>query len=491
MGIVAGLLEFDTANIDNSIGPLLEGLKTAFITSLSGMLSSILYKGLVATGFLTKKVVEGTSTNVDEITASDLYAVMMQQAKGVEQLQKTIGDDSDSSLIGQFKLMRSDVADQNKQSQKYLKTSTELLSKIEASIQSQQQNFQQFEDRLWIKLQDFADMLSKSATEQVVEALKTVIQDFNQNLTEQFGENFKQLNAAVIELVTWQENYKLQLADMRNQYSHGVQAISQTEISVAHIREQAQAIPLAMDHLGKVMEVNQHQIEELSRHLGAFEQVRDKAVEAVPEIRSQIDSAIAGARLANEEMAKGVQDSTEALKLVVVESAENYRDTVDRTRGALDDAATTTANSSQEIKEQFSIALEDINATMRNLVAELQDGGKQLNESYKESSNQLSKELSDIQNRLANTIEEQAHEHKKQADRVFAGLEGSIQQALSNTGESVEKQVKMIDQALEHELGQVMQSMGGALASISGQFTNDYKKLVRQMHDLALASQEK
>ena len=53
-------------------------------------------------------------------------------------------------------------------------------------------------------------MMSKLATEQVIAALKTVIQDFNNNLTEQFGENFKQLNTAVLELVTWQENYKQQ-----------------------------------------------------------------------------------------------------------------------------------------------------------------------------------------------------------------------------------------------------------------------------------------
>ena len=38
-GIIAGLLNFDTKDIDTSIGPLLEGLKTAFITSLFGMFS--------------------------------------------------------------------------------------------------------------------------------------------------------------------------------------------------------------------------------------------------------------------------------------------------------------------------------------------------------------------------------------------------------------------------------------------------------------------
>ena len=53
----------------------------------------------------------------------------------------------------------------------------------------------------------------------------------------------------------------------------------------------AQSIPVAMDTLTKVMDVNQHQIDELARHPEAFEQIRDKAVEAVPEIREQVDMA--------------------------------------------------------------------------------------------------------------------------------------------------------------------------------------------------------
>lgn len=62
-------------------------------------------------------------------------------------------------------------------------------------------------------------MLSKSATEQVINALKEVISDFNDNLLEQFGDNFKQLNVAVLELVKWQENYRQQLEQMMVQYN--------------------------------------------------------------------------------------------------------------------------------------------------------------------------------------------------------------------------------------------------------------------------------
>jgi len=50
--------------------------------------------------------------------------------------------------------------------------------------------------------------LSELGSKALVEALRDVIRDFNQKLTEQFGENFKQLNTAVGRLLAWQEQYK-------------------------------------------------------------------------------------------------------------------------------------------------------------------------------------------------------------------------------------------------------------------------------------------
>ena len=113
-----------------------------------------------------------------------------------------------------------------------MERSEEYLKSMDESITSQKESFNTFSDKLWIKLQDFADTLSKSATETVIEALKQVITDFNNNLTEQFGENFKQLNESVKELVIWQENYKVQIADMTEQYKLGVSSIAATEKSV-------------------------------------------------------------------------------------------------------------------------------------------------------------------------------------------------------------------------------------------------------------------
>jgi len=498
-GIISGLLDFDTADIDKSIGPLLEGLKTAFISSLAGMLLSILYKGIVTTGFLIPKQTE--VIDEDSIDSIDFYSVMKQQVESIEQLKNAIAGDEDSSLVSLIKLQRADSNDHHKTQDAHMKGMAELMSGVLNIAVAQQTEFKEFQERLWRNLQDFADMLSKSATQQVIEALKQVIQDFNNNLIEQFGSNFEQLNLAVVKLVEWQENYKHQLQDMGQQYAKGVEAITATEVSVANISEDAKSIPSTMRDLKEIIDVNQHQITELDRHLGAFKDVRDKAVEAVPEIRGQIDKAIEGAKQANDELAKGILQSADKFQIVMSEGAENYRDAVDQTRAALTESAQTTASSSEQIKDQFSTALEDINSHMRNLIMELQSGGGELSRSYKEASRELIAGTSEVQSAftqsveqmqrsLAGTIEEQAAEHRRQADKVFAGLESSIETALSNTGESIEKQVDMIDKTMGQEIEKVMQSMGSALASISGKFTDDYQQLVDKMHQIARQNKE-
>lgn len=51
LGITVGLLFFDTGKLDNSIPLLLEGLKTAFFTSLTGMIGSIILSKIISSIF--------------------------------------------------------------------------------------------------------------------------------------------------------------------------------------------------------------------------------------------------------------------------------------------------------------------------------------------------------------------------------------------------------------------------------------------------------
>ncbi len=475
-GIVAGLLGFDVKDIDGSIGALLAGMKTAFTTSLVGMCLSVLYKILVSFGVLAPK--SETAVDEDQLGVAELYTVMTEQRDGIRALTEAIGSGDESSLMGQTKLLRSDMNDALKESRR---------------------DFEGFQVRLWNKLQDFADMLSKSATETVIEALNQVIRDFNQNLTEQFGENFKQLNEAVLKLVEWQENYKAQLGQMSDQYSQGVTAITATEAAVASIGENTNRIPESMRHLAEVMNVNQHQIDELGRHLQAFQDVRDKAVQAVPELDARIEKTLTGVEGATNKLAEGLAEVTTQVVSTINNGTEQFIDGVNKSNAALVESSQAVAKDSDQIKTLFQDATSGINNSFRDMANNMEQHSKSVAENLKSSGDALVEEaarsrqsfesgLATMREELANSLRQASEQQVQEMQRLIGSVEKTMRDAINKTGESVANQVVALDQAMEQEINNSMQQMGKALASITGQFTKDYSKLVNQMQAVVRAA---
>ena len=433
LGIFIGLLEFNPDDIDSSISPLLAGLKTAFLSSVVGMLFSILYKGIEASGVISSKI-DDCEVRDKEIDASDIYHSLERQLKVTESLKNVIAGEGEGSMVGQLKLFRSDVGDQMKNNH----------------IQ-----FNDFQSQLKIQMDEFGELLAKSATEQVIDALNQVIKDFNNQLTEQFGENFKELNVAVTKLVDWQEEHKEQVSSMTALYAEGVKAIGDTKIAVKSIGDESKAIPLAMNDLRGVIETNQQQIADLELQLKAFKDIRDAAVSAVPEIRSQIDETLKGAKAANETLAIGMQESANSMKDVLAGSASDFKSSAEAQNKAMIELSDSSSKSSLELSDT-------IKKTIDNL-----DG---------------------MRTKLEVTIQEQSTSHREQAEKVFNGLESSIRGVLSDTGEAVQKQVNMIDDTMSKEIEFVLNKMGEALGQISGQFTKDYRSLVNEMEKITNAA---
>ena len=65
---------------------------------------------------------------------------------------------------------------------------------------------------------------------EILGALELVVQEFNNNLTEQFGDNFKQLNEAVKNMIIWQENYKTQIQHNEQSLSNILSELKQVSI---------------------------------------------------------------------------------------------------------------------------------------------------------------------------------------------------------------------------------------------------------------------
>ena len=465
-GIVIGLIGFDISHIDDSIDELLEGLKTAFITSLVGMGGSIAFKILNATPLLLPR--ERVATGKDVGPA--LLDAMRSQGNQLEALRQAIAGDEESSLAGQIKLFRSDTRDRYDAEKNYMEHSLGAFTELTEQVGNQRETFEAFTVELWQRLSDFAEMLSKSATEQVINALKEVIADFNKNLTEQFGENFKALDAAVQRLVQWQENYRVQLEQMGEQYRQGVIAITQTEASVAHISEESRQIPPAMESLRAVLKVNQHQIDELGQHLQAFKEVRDKAVEAVPELQRQVDATVTSITNATQQLAAGMSESTDQARIAIVAGAE-----------ALNANVTAINNNAREMVQVLvdgSRSMTEESAGMKN---NLQETGRQVQADAQAIQERVADSIGQMQRRLESALQEVFQAQTREMDRVFAGIDQAVTRVAERTGENVNTQLGFIDSTMTQEVERVMTEMGRALAAITGRFTTDYERLVKAM----------
>lgn len=512
-GIVVGLMGFDPQNIDGSIQGLLGGLKTAFLTSLMGMSCSILCK-----------LIKGATTSKDEdeiaeIGPEHILNSLNQQTSKIEGVISALQGDGDSSLSSHLKNVRLELAD---------------IHRTNSSFHTEQSGRQnEFASQLWQQMEQFGDLLSKSATEQVINALKEVIVEFNEKLTEQFGENFKRLDDSVKKLVEWQENYRLQLEDMAHKYQLGVDAISSTERSVATISENTQVIPQSMEKLHSVMELGQGQIQELEVRLEAFKDLRDKALEAMPEIKTQLDTTMSTISDAVTAASTHYQDMLVESQKVIDDFASTSQQSIETMRSNLESGATEVSQrltesahdiggklaeastdiqdrvstatgglttvtdhltlTTEQIKQQLEDSITELNAQLRVLVADIKDDSKQTGEVLKtankellDSTRQVQQEtmtnIQKFQDRLETTLEDVFQAQTQAAKRTFDSLEDQITQAVGKTGNAVEKQIEVLDLQIQQELNRTLTELGQDLATITQQFTRDYQRLVGEMN---------
>ncbi|MXZ09071.1 MAG: hypothetical protein F4Y79_06450 [Gemmatimonadetes bacterium] len=74
--------------------------------------------------------------------------------------------------------------------------------------------FSDKQDDLLHAFKEFATQMADNNTKALIEALESVMRDFNAKINEQFGDNFKQLNEAVGRINDWQEQYRQQMDEL-------------------------------------------------------------------------------------------------------------------------------------------------------------------------------------------------------------------------------------------------------------------------------------
>ena len=321
LGIFIGLLPFDTENIKDSIPPLIEGLKLAFLTSIVGICSAVTLKVFA----LVYQMIKGKdpSEEASEKAIAQLFraqttellkpltALLESHTEGSSQTQdilKTIKvslADDQSTVFTQLQSLatqQNQLVNSQKTGQDQIVKSLDRIKstltdgpeatnpQLRVLMNSLSENHTEIID----EFRKFAEKVVTVSTDKLVEALEEVVHKFNEKINEQFGENFKRLNEAVHEINVWQDQYRQQMNELAEEFRIAAQSVEQSRAGLASAAESLTTIEDRSESLVSIAEELHPLLGILNNQLEAFGELGQQAREAFPHIEESLNSLTVG-----------------------------------------------------------------------------------------------------------------------------------------------------------------------------------------------------
>lgn len=346
-GITLGLLFFDTNNLNVSIPLLLSGLKTAFFTSLAGMIGSLLLNRKVASLY------DKNSGGVKDPTT--FFHVMA----GYSQSQV-------NALEEQNKLMQ-------KQSTA-LEEQNKLIAGMVESVNGKL-------DVLTQKFEDFSEMLKKSNTDALVEVMEKLTEEFQKQmgtLIERLVQkNFDQLTQSVDRLNLWQQENKNQVATLIQQFKDIESDFETSSTTLKRVSADTQLLVSEGGKLEQLISALNLVVLENKTYLNVAQQLQD-AANLTKDNMVKFDDSTSKLN----EWVRKQRDFVEGVQLLIAKLEEISQlkdfgsDFWKETRSKMEESVGILKNGSQEIENQLTNLDERfyqrLNATLAQLDACIQ-----------------------------------------------------------------------------------------------------------------------
>jgi hypothetical protein len=357
LGIAQGLYNFDTLKIETSIPSLLEGLKTAFVASVFGV--------GIALSIKLRFVLFGVSKRDSDAVNED--ASVGDLVHQLNEVQKALVGEDDSTILSQLKLSRQDMNDK--------------LDQLNRS----QREF----------LANAADSNSKA----LIAALENAIADFNTKISEQFGENFKQLNIAVGQLLEWQDRYRTQMQEMIVQQSATTENMNVASERYSVLIERASEFSNISNSLSKLLTGLETQRDQITVSLGSLGEVLSKTSEGLPKLETKIvqltEQMTFGVKSHQEQItnsitqgAKAIGDSVNNIKTLVLESTQSANQAINNHMNEL-------ARKTNEQVAKLDAALEnELQKSISSLATQLTSLSRRFVQDYTPLTEELRKVIS-------------------------------------------------------------------------------------------------
>ena len=310
--------------------------------------------------------------------------------------------------------------------------SLDFISSIHSKIEEHKNIFNNFMDNssrenseLILAFKEFSNYMLEENSKAFIEALNKTIRDFNINLVETFGSNFKQLNEAVAKLLDWQEHYK-------------------------------DTIELTTE--------NQKTI---------FNSFRN--------IETELDNF--------NQKTKGINNVVSELSLATKEALEqNYRfnDSLE-VLAQLDNQVKELLPNFIKINSNLDDNLKTFSEETNKITDELKDFTSNLGSSLDKSKNQVNKLLEDTIKSFSTTIEKSEENNKEIVRNISEKiktlndeLDKNIKEKINKIDNFLKEQVQKTDNALKDNLNDVIKMLG----NISEKFAEDYGPLANKLREI-------
>ena len=457
VGIAIGLFHFDASNIQASVPSLLEGLKTAFWASVAGVGGALLIKFRHYFLGIPETATSSDSANTDDVTGADL----VRQLSNIQ--QALVGED-DSTLISQLKLTRTDTND-----------------RLDALRRAQTEALQ---------------MLSEMGSKALVEALRDVIKDFNQKISEQFGENFRQLNDAVGQLLVWQRENKEQMSILTGEITSISHAMKAASDAYLQLLTNADGFSQVSRDLSGLLTSLQIQKDQLNTALQSLANLLLTASGSLPQIESKMVELV-------QQLSNAVTINQREINRVLSENSKSQTELVDSLKTSItklgQDTTKHVANFSTELTAAIQSgqrlandALTESHQTTHRAITAAQD---LVSNAIQTAQTQANKALSDLQQQASTALRENSDTLKtavtsnselvrstiQQSNEAFTKATQDFNKHVAEMTAKTKEQVTALDAALSEELTKSLESLGRQLSALSEKFVQDYTPLTDQL----------
>ena len=451
VGISLALMEFDPAvdKAQESVQSMIRNMQTAFISSLvgisAGIVHGVLHKLFYGGIFIGKQQAADTtlSTLNETLVAmqKSLNTHLPQVKNSMDAVKDAISGDGDSSIHTQMGKLRMTNQD---------------------GFKDLQQSFT-----------DFAEKVSELGTKAIIQALEEVIRDFNNNLTEQFGENFKQLNAAVERLVDWQDKYRQHVETLTKEFETAQQGIATTTEQLTNIATEAEKIPPTVDSLSTLIQGANEKINELEHRLSAFAEMKQQATDAFPIIQQNLESMTTGLKTHIETLSEGLQQTVQTVSKGFTNAQSTLTETTDQFNKSLTEKADTTYDT---IATTAQKAVTDVRDSTDKIVTSMQNG----TDTIKTHTDNMVQTISTHAQKTVESVKTNTDALISQSEKLIKDMESQITDALNRCVQGLQNTTTESLTTLNENMQQVVQqqidSMGNSLTAVVEKFIEQYEQ---------------